>query len=187
MVRSAGLLGLAFLGYRVFAKEQWGVQQAALDNRACPDYRDYAGTPHLPLSTGTARLPFQRPAPECRLFKSESVEKLIEEMKEKLIDPDLARIFENAYPNTLDTTVRWHRGGKRWGPGEYQTFVVTGDINAQWLRDSTNQLSQYQQFAGKEGVMRDLILGAINTQADFVLKSPYCNAFQPPSESGLSP
>ena len=115
-------------------------------------------------------------------------------------DPDLARLFENAFPNTLDTTVRWHTDGstqkielKRsddyddggvWeGP---QSFVVTGDINAEWLRDSTNQLLQYQPLAKKDPKIFNLILGAINTQAEYVIGSPYCNAFQPPAPSKLS-
>jgi len=68
-----------------------------------------------------------------------------------------------------------------------QTFVVTGDINAEWLRDSTNQLSGYQALAKQDPNLRSLILGAINTQAEFVIQSPYCNAFQPPPPSGLSP
>lgn len=66
-----------------------------------------------------------------------------------------------------------------------QSFIVTGDINAEWLRDSTNQLTQYQRLASKDARIRDLILGAINTQAEFVIESPYCNAFQPPPPSGM--
>lgn len=106
-------------------------------------------------------------------------------------------MFRNAFPNTLDTTVRWHTNGStnssskhkrddsQWqGP---QTFVVTGDINAEWLRDSTNQLSGYQALAKQDPNLYSLILGAINTQAEFVIQSPYCNAFQPPSPSGLGP
>ncbi|KAG6986411.1 meiotically up-regulated protein [Physcia stellaris] len=90
-------------------------------------------------------------------------------------DKDLARIFENAFPNTLDTTIRWHvdgSGKKRkytssWGQWDgAQSFVVTGDINAEWLRDSTNQLLQYQGLAKKEKKLENLILGAINTQAE---------------------
>ena len=106
-------------------------------------------------------------------------------------DKDLARIFENAFPNTLDTTVRWHvssmekhrnnRDGSWEGP---QSFIVTGDINAEWLRDSTNQLAQYQALAKKDNKLETLILGAINTQAEYVIESPYCNAFQPPPPSG---
>jgi len=119
-------------------------------------------------------------------------------MNKRIIDKDIARIFENAFPNTLDTTVRWHVDGtvkhkkskatwdvEAWkGP---QSFIVTGDINAEWLRDSTNQLAQYQPLAKKDKEIHNLILGAINTQVEYVIGSPYCNAFQPPPPSGLSP
>lgn len=122
------------------------------------------------------------------------MEKVIEDLTTKMVDKDLARIFENAFPNTLDTTVSWHVDGlekKSEKEPEYvdgqwegaQSFIVTGDINAEWLRDSTNQLAQYQGLARKEKALEKLILGAINTQAEFVIESPYCNAFQPPSPS----
>jgi len=151
-----------------------------------------------PYSDGPMRLPFQRPSQHCRTFESDLVEKVIADMTERLTDKDLARLFENAFPNTLDTTVRWHstekshailsaksRDAGKWvGP---QSFIVTGDINAEWLRDSTNQLAQYQTLAKKDKRIENLILGAINTQAEFVIESPYCNAFQPPSPSGLGP
>ena len=117
-----------------------------------------------------------------------------------MVDKDLARIFENAFPNTLDTTVKWHVDGnakpekKRFfssghenaweGP---QSFIVTGDINAEWLRDSTNQLAQYQGLAKHDKKIETLILGAINTQAEYVIESPYCNAFQPPPPSKIKP
>lgn len=115
-------------------------------------------------------------------------------------DPDLAQLFRNAFPNTLDTTIRWHTNGSNtnisssrkhkkdgtpWqGP---QTFIVTGDINAEWLRDSTSQLSGYQVLAKQDSAIHTLILGAINTQVELVIQSPYCNAFQPPPRSGLDP
>ncbi|EKD21685.1 DUF1237 domain protein [Drepanopeziza brunnea f. sp. 'multigermtubi' MB_m1] len=166
---------------------------------ACPDYQKYVTFLHRPLSEGQYALPFQRPSEHCRTFTSPLVEKVIEDMNEKMVDKDLARLFENAFPNTLDTTVRWHTDGKtehtelkkrasknsgKWeGP---QSFVVTGDINAEWLRDSTNQLLQYQPLASKDEKIFNLILGAINTQAEFVIESPYCNAFQPPPASKLS-
>lgn len=106
----------------------------------------------------------------------------------------MARLFENAFPNTLDTTVRWHVDGSKQQAKKYatkwegpQSFIVTGDINAEWLRDSTNQVAQYQPLVKKDKAIRTLILGAINTQAEFVITSPYCNAFQPPPPSGLAP
>jgi meiotically up-regulated gene 157 (Mug157) protein len=179
---------------------------AAEYREACPDYLHYSKTKHRPYSDGPMALPYQRPAKPCRTFESELVEKIITDMNASLVDRDLARLFENAFPNTLDTTVRWHVDGienrekksdntlqqmlnmvseDAWaGP---QSFVVTGDIDAMWLRDSTNQLAQYQRLAKKDNAIESLILGAINTQAEYIITSPYCNAFQPPPPSKLRP
>ena len=125
------------------------------------------------------------------------MEEVIEKITGRMVDKDLARIFENAFPNTLDTTVRWHVDGtgkrsehKHYQDGAWegvQSFIVTGDINAEWLRDSTNQLAQYQPLAKKDKNLQSLILGAINTQVEYVIESPYCNAFQPPPPSGVGP
>jgi uncharacterized protein len=155
--------------------------------------------PSKPFSEGPLKLPSQRPHPACRKFTSPAVEKVIDDLYPAFKDRDLAQIFRNAFPNTLDTTVRWHvdginthapksslfRDSERWQGA--QSFIVTGDINAEWLRDSTNQLSQYQALAATSPELSNLILGAINTQVEFVLQSPYCNAFQPPKPSRLSP
>jgi len=189
---------------------------------ACPDYKNYATrrqyaphpllllllrswtpipltvVPSPPYSQGPLALPFQRPSKYCRTFASPLVEQVIDDLKAKIVDKDLARLFENAFPNTLDTTVRWHVDGtakhkpsrKYLDPAAWkgpQSFIVTGDINAEWLRDSTNQLAQYQLLAKKDKSIHQLILGAINTQAEYVIESPYCNAFQPPPPSGLEP
>lgn len=66
-----------------------------------------------------------------------------------------------------------------------QSFIITGDIIAEWLRDSTNQLRPYQALASRDPAIQQLLLGAINTQAEYVIESPYCNAFQPPPISNL--
>ncbi|KAI1912561.1 hypothetical protein LOZ61_003212 [Ophidiomyces ophidiicola] len=174
----------------------WG-DEAEDVSGACPDYTEYASMKHPPYSEGPLKLSFQRPVEACRTFSSPYVEKIIHDITSRMVDKDLARIFENAFPNTLDTTVRWHVNGSQpvkkrnshalavWeGP---QSFIVTGDINAEWLRDSTNQLAQYQQLAKKDPNIKNLIIGAINTQAEFVIQSPYCNAFQPPPPSKLLP
>jgi len=116
-------------------------------------------------------------------------------------DPDLARLFENTFPSTTDTTIKFYTDGKSIrfmdvDPGEPnnegkwegpQTFVITGDINAEWLRDSTNQLSPYHFLAKLDPHLHTLLLGAINTQAEYVIESPYCNAFQAPPMSNLPP
>lgn len=153
-----------------------------------------------PYSEGKLGLPFQRPDPRCRTFHSDAIEKVIEDVKSRIQDPDLARLFENTFPSTTDTTIKFHtKGGDNafvrmsggrtsededaWeGP---QSFIITGDILAEWLRDSTNQLRPYQGLAKKDRAIFDLILGAINTQSEYVIESPYCNAFQPPPISNL--
>ncbi|KAK0916068.1 hypothetical protein LTR02_000958 [Friedmanniomyces endolithicus] len=205
---TAALLVLASLCFETplcHAKaEQDAAKAKAKYQAACPAYEHYVRFPHNPLSNGPMKLPYQRPSPHCRTFESDLVEKIIRDMNATMIDRDLARIFENAFPNTLDTTVRWHTdgtatktdklaqqvlGNSKWaadgawkGP---QSFIVTGDINAEWLRDSTNQLAQYQPLAKNDKAISNLILGAINTQAEYVIASPYCNAFQPPPPSKL--
>ena len=81
------------------------------------------------------KFPSQRPAPAQRRFTSDAVEAAITTVKRAIADPELAWLFENCFPNTLDTTVR-HRDID----GQPDTFVITGDINAMWLRDSTAQV-----------------------------------------------
>ncbi|TGZ84046.1 DUF1237 domain-containing protein [Ascodesmis nigricans] len=159
--------------------------QEAYRKEACPNYKDYSQRRHGPYTEGEYKIPYQRPAEQCRLFRSDAVEKEIDYYKSRLSSPYFARLFENCYPNTLDTTIRWYRSSAK--PEERASFIVTGDINAQWLRDSTYQLAQYQHLAKNDQHLRELINGAINTQAEFVLLSPYCNAFQPPPDAHIPP
>ena len=62
--------------------------------------------------TGTAAAqapspPSARPPLEKRKFTSEAVERKITEVTKTIADPEVARIFEACYPNTLDTTVNF--------------------------------------------------------------------------------
>lgn len=72
----------------------------------CILYTVLANGDGLPLSEGPLRLPFQRPSAECRTFSSQPMEKLIANITSRMVDKDLARLFENAYPNTLGTPDR---------------------------------------------------------------------------------
>lgn len=73
----------------------------------CPDYSDYSMTTHEPFSAGKYQLSYQRPTAACRTANVSDVEKIIQDMKAVVKDPDLFRLFENTFPNTLDTTVKW--------------------------------------------------------------------------------
>ncbi|EGX95769.1 DUF1237 domain protein [Cordyceps militaris CM01] len=193
----AGLL-VAVIAIRVDAADKQ--KQAPLNKAACPNYASYATFPHRPLSTGKLQLPFQRPTAECRTFHSDAIEAVIHDVTSRMTDADLARLFENAFPSTTDTTVKFHSKekdqafvrltGSDWAADEDawhgpQSFVITGDIIAEWLRDSTNQLRPYQELAAQDPALFTLILGAINTQSEYVIAAPYCNAFQPPPISDL--
>lgn len=73
----------------------------------CPMYNTIAGTRNEPFSEGKYSLPYQRPEKRCRTFSVAEVDAVIEEMKGEIADPDLSRLFENTFPNTLDTTISW--------------------------------------------------------------------------------
>ena len=70
---------------------------------SCPAYPSAANGAGTPLSNGPLGLPFQRPTVSCRTFTSAVMETLIANVTGRMVDKDLARLFENAYPNTLGT------------------------------------------------------------------------------------
>jgi meiotically up-regulated gene 157 (Mug157) protein len=153
----------------------------------CPDYSTFSTAQHGPFSSGRYKLSYQRPISKCRTFSSDPVEKIINQTKAAIADPDLARLFENSFPNTLDTAVKYHGST---GSGEELTFLITGDINAMWLRDSANQMQSYQSLltaSTSNDSIASLYRGVINLQARYIAASPYCNSFNAPSESGIPP
>ncbi|KAM3545921.1 hypothetical protein ARSEF1564_001202 [Beauveria bassiana] len=162
----------------------------------CPAYEQYARQRHEPFSRGKYKFPYQRPAKECRSYAVPEVERVLDDMKRKVRDPDLYQLFLNTWPNTVDTTVLWH-GTSAENPEEELAFVITGDINAMWLRDSANQLQSYKPIlnggstaaaaANDTNNIAALFRGAINLQGRYLRKYPYCNAFQPPAESKIPP
>ncbi len=114
----------------------------------------------------------ERPPLSERKFRSRSVEELIDQVSRQIADPEMAALFRNCFPNTLDTTVE-----SLTFQGKPDTVVITGDIPAMWLRDSSAQVWPYLPLARNDAPLRELLEGVIRRQTRCLLVEPYANAF----------
>lgn len=91
--------------------------------------------------------------------------------------PEWLDIFNHNFLDTLQNTVRRQDDGT--------TYVLTGDIPAMWLRDSTAQIRPYLFLANRSEDIRDLIKGVIERHFQMISIDPYANAFnEAPNNAG---
>ena len=93
----------------------------------------------------------------------------IDNVCEKLDSDELKKDFRKCYLNTLETTVRYDENGN--------VFIITGDIEAMWLRDSSVQVSHYVRLAGIDNDCKELVKSLLRRQFQYIIIDPYANAF----------
>ncbi|WIE72859.1 glycoside hydrolase family 125 protein [Curtobacterium sp. MCJR17_020] len=75
---------------------------------------------------------------------------------------------ERALVRTLRDTISLDEDG---------AFVITGDIPAMWLRDSTTQMTPYLRFVADDPALADLLWAVVRRQFRLIEHDPYANSF----------
>lgn len=114
-----------------------------------------------------------RPTWTDRTYHSRVIDNLISTIAPLILDPSIALLFTNCLPNTLDTTVQHHT----WSRNESDTFIITGDIAALWLRDSSNQIIPYLPYVTQDSELNRLAQGLISRHSQSILIDSFANAF----------
>lgn len=97
------------------------------------------------------------------------IKELAKKLTELIPNEKAQKFFEPCFLSTWETTTEKIEDDKY--------FVITGDIPALWLRDSSAQVQHLLAFAPYSDEVKELIKGLSKTQVECILIDPYANAF----------
>lgn len=118
------------------------------------------------------KFPIVRTLKGERNFKSKVIKNAIPEFQKNVKDEELSWLFNNCFPNTIDTIVTYSEK-----KGKPDIYVITGDIDAMWLRDSSAQIWPCMAFTEKDKKLKKPVASIIDRQAEYILNDYYADVF----------
>lgn len=89
-------------------------------------------------------------------------------MKKQIDNEKIYIMFKNCFLSTIESSVQQEND---------KVHIITGDIEAMWLRDSSCQVHHYLPFMKDEETVQKIVRGLIKTQQKYIQIDPYANAF----------
>ncbi|CAF1289345.1 unnamed protein product [Adineta steineri] len=147
--------------------------------------KDYPSVPYQPTSISNQHIP--KPI-HTNTVVPQSVKDEINRVCQRLTKANKiggeiwCKLFTKCYADTLATTTTLL--------DDNTSYIITGDIDLMWLRDSSAQVHQYMTLSNDKDI-QNIIEGLIRRQTQFIFFNPYASSFRltlrpnPPSDDSL--